>query len=371
MKCRGLAGTAGPLSLLKGGIDVPSNWLYVDTQFPQFTDESPDEKITIIQNYMFMLVEQMRYTLHNLDSSNMNTTAREKFVNEITEPFSVLIAEGEEKINSIQVNVDGVSAKVSEVENGLETVSTKHSVLEQRVNSIKLSVTNGTTSSTIKLMAGEAEISSQNISMSGLVTFTGLADGTTTIDGACIKTGTILSDRIKLGGDLTIYETLDSDVRAGRLGKWNATIDDVPLTVFGFASDTNGFIGGEERMIVAGDRVDIYGNFYINGNQYINLSDRRLKKNIDYGASDKLTALCDMLQPVTFEMIGDDHPGRGYIGFIAQDIQAAAELLGIGDALVEANNKGMLILNHGPLTAALAAKIHQIDMRLYKLEGRS
>ena len=59
---------------------MPSNWLYIDTNFPTFTGkESPNDKISTIQNYLFMLVEQLRYTLHNLDTANMNLTALEQY----------------------------------------------------------------------------------------------------------------------------------------------------------------------------------------------------------------------------------------------------------------------------------------------------
>ena len=44
---------------------MPSNWLYIDSNFPTFTgEESLKEQVTTIQNYMYMLVEQLRYTLH-------------------------------------------------------------------------------------------------------------------------------------------------------------------------------------------------------------------------------------------------------------------------------------------------------------------
>ena len=59
---------------------MPSNWLYIDTNFPTFTgEEDTEEKVTTIQNYMFMLVEQLRYSLHNLDLSNMNKTAVDRY----------------------------------------------------------------------------------------------------------------------------------------------------------------------------------------------------------------------------------------------------------------------------------------------------
>lgn len=86
------------------------------------------------------------------------------------------------------------------------------SSISTKLDSITLTVQNGSTSSTIKLMAGSAEISSQTIQMNGLVTFTGLANGTTTIDGACIKTGTIDADRLNLTGSIT-FGDLSSSVQ--------------------------------------------------------------------------------------------------------------------------------------------------------------
>ena len=67
---------------------MPSNWLYIDSNFPTFTgDENLKEQVTTIQNYMYMLVEQLRYTLHNLDLSNMNEAAVDDWENAITEPI--------------------------------------------------------------------------------------------------------------------------------------------------------------------------------------------------------------------------------------------------------------------------------------------
>lgn len=73
--------------------------------------------------------------------------------------------------------------------------------IKKTANSITLSVTNDKsgTSSYFELKSGETVLSSGNITFDGFVTFLGLATGTTTIDGGCIKTGTILADLIKAG----------------------------------------------------------------------------------------------------------------------------------------------------------------------------
>lgn len=102
------------------------------------------------------------------------------------------------------------------------------SSISTKLDSITLTVQNGSTSSTIKLMAGSAEISSQTIQMNGLVTFTGLANGTTTIDGACIKTGTIDANRLNLTGAITFSDlssSVQNDINDAYSMAWQAQSD--------------------------------------------------------------------------------------------------------------------------------------------------
>ena len=95
--------------------------------------------------------------------------------------------------SEILLQVEGIAKNL---EGQISSISVK-------LDSITLSVSNGSTSSTIELKAGETTISSETIQMDGLVTFTGLSSGTTTINGACIKTGQIDADRLNLTGAIT------------------------------------------------------------------------------------------------------------------------------------------------------------------------
>lgn len=71
------------------------------------------------------------------------------------------------------------------------------SITADAIQGITLSVTNGDTSSTFTLKAGTTILSSGTIKFNGIVTFSDLSgNGTTTINGANIKTGTISADRI-------------------------------------------------------------------------------------------------------------------------------------------------------------------------------
>lgn len=100
-----------------------------------------------------------------------------------------------------------------QVEGIAEDLEGQMSSISVKLDSITLDVTNGSTSSTISLKAGDVTISSEQIQMSGLVTYSGLSGGTTTIDGACIKTGTIDADRLNLTGSIT-FSDLSSGVQS-------------------------------------------------------------------------------------------------------------------------------------------------------------
>lgn len=94
------------------------------------------------------------------------------------------------------------------------------SAIAQYAGSITLSVTNGETASVIALKAGETVIASESIHMSGMVTFDGLSGGTTTIDGACIKTGTVSASRLDLTGAIT-FADLSDEVRNDIDDSWS------------------------------------------------------------------------------------------------------------------------------------------------------
>lgn len=88
----------------------------------------------------------------------------------------------------------------------VEAVDGRVAAIKTFVDNITLSVSNGSTSSIITIKSGNIDLASQTISMSGLVTYTGLANGTTTINGGCIQTGLISANRLDLTGSITFND---------------------------------------------------------------------------------------------------------------------------------------------------------------------
>ena len=263
--------TAGPCSKERGDDEMPSNWLYIDTMFPSFTgEEDLEEKVTTIQDYIFVLVEQLRYTLHNLDLSNMNAAAVDQWEETITEPLYVRIEGAEGQITQLAITQDGMAGQISDAEGnitalqataqGLNTRITSAegnitslqatasglsatvanqagqiSSLTQTVSSISLSVSNGTSSSTISLTANGIVLDSARVTFTGAVMFADLStSGATIINGDNITTGTIYANRIHLGGAMAIYQTATGFDLGGFIGFGNG------LTSWG--EETNGII---------------------------------------------------------------------------------------------------------------------------------
>ena len=146
-------------------------------------------------------------TLHEYKTEGQTT---KQFNHQIAQTRSLISKTSEE----ILLQVDDLGDQVS-------SISTK-------LDSITLTVQNGSTSSSISLSVNGVVVSSQNIQMNGLVTFTGLANGTTTIDGACIKTGTIDADRLNLTGAITfgdLSSSVQNDINDAYSMAWQAQSD--------------------------------------------------------------------------------------------------------------------------------------------------
>ena len=121
----------------------------------------------------------------------------------LSSSFSVQLGQIQSQVTGLDGQMSSITQTVSSITSQVNGLDGQVSTIEQKVDNITLSVSNGSTSSSISLSVGGVVVSSQNIQMNGLVTFTGLANGTTTIDGACIKTGTIEAERLNLTGAIT------------------------------------------------------------------------------------------------------------------------------------------------------------------------
>lgn len=227
---------------------MPSNILTTDTSFPNLNgNQSTDEKFRLITNYLYMLLEQLRYSMANLGLENFNEKEFDDIVNLITDPVYVQLEDVEGNVASLTITAEQLTSRMSDAEGNISTlqqtsnsfrtqitdlqgnVSTLQqtsqslstritdaegniSSLTQTVNGFTLSVSNGTASSVIRLLANGIQMSSQTIQFTGVVTFSDLAgNGTTVINGNNITTGKISANRLDLTGAIT-FNDLSNEV---------------------------------------------------------------------------------------------------------------------------------------------------------------
>ena len=115
---------------------MPSDILSADTGFPTFTDDmSTDQKIDRVTNYLFMLLEQLRYTLSNLGVNNFNDTELSEFGNVILEPISIMVMDKVSgAVTSLQIDVNGIAARVQDNEGNIGALQLSASSLNSRIS---------------------------------------------------------------------------------------------------------------------------------------------------------------------------------------------------------------------------------------------
>lgn len=164
------------------------------------------------------------------------------------------------RLDSITSTIQGQGGQISQINQTLTSINSTIqgldgaiSEIDQKVDNIRISVSNGSTSSTITLTVDGVTVSSQNITMSGLVTYTGLSSGTTTIDGACIKTGTIDADRLNLTGAITfgdLSSSVQNDINDAysKASQAQSDVGDISDTINGWTYGSTTYIDGTRIM---------------------------------------------------------------------------------------------------------------------------
>ena len=185
---------------------MPSNLLNADTGFPDLMgNQSTDEKFRMVSDYLYMLLEQLRYSMANLGAGNFNDAELDAIGKTITAPIYIDLENAAGAIHELRITADQLTSRMEDAEGNISSI-------EQYARSITLEVSNGETSSSIKLLADGVAVSSQVIVMDGLVAVKGLEDGTTIINGGCIQTGTIDAEYLNLRGAIT-FPDLSGEVK--------------------------------------------------------------------------------------------------------------------------------------------------------------
>ncbi len=214
---------------------MPGNILSADTQFPNFAgQESPAEQIRTIRNYLYMLLEQLRYTLNNLDAGNFNTEGLKEIQDAISQPILKQLSDTDGNLAELQVTAAGLASRVSSNEGDISQLEQTAQGLSSRVGD------------------AEGNISSLQQTANGLSSRVTSAEGNIS---TLQQTANGLSSRVSNAeGSISILNQTASGLET-RVANAEGTVSTVSQKVNGVTVTTTG-----GQTYLAGDRIVMRAN---------------------------------------------------------------------------------------------------------------
>lgn len=121
---------------------MPTTFQLVETTFPNGEGKDTQEQINGVYDYLFVLLEQLRYTLFNLDGSNINQNALSEFIKNISEPIYAKIADTDKNVNEISITAKGLAARIGDAEGNITQLDTTAKGLQVSVSNLDGAITN-------------------------------------------------------------------------------------------------------------------------------------------------------------------------------------------------------------------------------------
>jgi hypothetical protein len=121
---------------------VPTTFQLVETTFPNGEGKDMQEQINGVYDYLFVLLEQLRYTLFNLDGSNINQNALSEFIKNISEPIYAKIEDTDKNVNELSITAKGLAGRIGDAEGNITQLQATATGLQASISSLDGSVTN-------------------------------------------------------------------------------------------------------------------------------------------------------------------------------------------------------------------------------------
>ena len=407
---------------------MPNNFLNADISFPTFTaDQTDGEKLDVVTNYLYMLLEQLRYTLGNLGAGNFNDAELEDIGKHIREPVYIELESVSGDVAKLEITTSGLTSTVQSQGGDISTLKQTANALSSTVQSqggdiSTLKQTANALSSTVQSQGGAISKLEQTASGLSITVYgnpeepedTGLngkvinlsftldgltvkdTEGTTLINGSSVYTKNLYAEKL-IGEEVNLYDE-KKNIRGYISIKDAQTADDaISITSEGaMALNTNEgniFLGSaadvqlyaiEEIIVHGGDLRPSRDNYMDLGtlssrwddiyaaNGTINTSDRQEKTDISY-CLEQYDSLFDQLKPCSFRFLGRS---RLHTGLISQDVQAAMEAEGVSDMDFAAFIKSTgsdgdhYGLRYTEFIALLIDQVQRLKSRVIGLEGK-
>ena len=407
---------------------MPTTFQLVETTFPNGEGKDTQEQINGVYDYLFVLLEQLRYTLFNLDGSNINQNALSEFIKNISEPIYAKIADTDKNVNELSITANGLAARIGDAEGNITQLQATAQGLSSSISNLNGSVTNLTadvngiraTVST-KIDATQAQsifdqsatgftlgaTSGENGTIFKL-NYNGVQVASTGSIDLCVNAvniyGTLTAAKLR-GGSISVVD--DDDNECGTIQTTYASSSDYKLDISSsamelFAEDGSLFIasgwdrgnkyhasievdGNSEEVQIKGGVIPNADNVYDLGSpnfvwsaiycstNELNGSDRNIKNSIE-ALPEKYVRMFELVEPKRYKL-NSGTSGRFHTGFIAQEVEAAMQKCGITSqefagwaAAKRKDGSETYFLRYSEFIPVLWAKVREQEERLKRLE---
>lgn len=400
---------------------MPTTFQLVETTFPNGEGKDTQEQINGVYDYLFVLLEQLRYTLFNLDGSNINQNALSEFIKNISEPIYAKIEDTDKNVNEISITAKGLDARLSDAEGNITQLDTTAKGLQASVSNLDGAITNikadvNGIRATVrtKIDATQAQSIFDQSAQGFTLAATSGENGTIftlNYNGAQIaSTGSIdlYVDAVNIYGTLTAQEiegdtiTVRNDAgrRCGYISTEYASTADYKMTLESKAMELNATSGnlylsgnnGRSALNFDYDFIDCRGDFAPNADNRYNLgapnfvwsaiycstnelngSDRNIKNSIE-ALPEKYVRMFELVEPKRYKL-NSGTSGRFHTGFIAQEVEDAMRACGIESkefagwaAAKREDGSETYFLRYSEFIPILWAKVREQEERLKRLE---
>lgn len=407
---------------------MPTTFQLVETTFPNGEGKDTQEQINGVYDYLFVLLEQLRYTLFNLDGSNINQNALSEFIKNISEPIYAKIEDTDKNVNELSITAKGLAGRIGDAEGNITQLQATASGLQASISNLNGSVTNLTadvngiraTVST-KIDATQAQsIFDQSATgftlaatsgESGTIfklNYNGVQVASTGSIDLCVDAvniyGTLTATKLR-GGSISVVDDYDNE--CGTIQTTYASSSDYKLDISSsamelFAEDGSLFIasgwdrtnkyhasievdGNSEEVQIKGSVIPNADNVYNLGSpnfvwsaiycstNELNGSDRNIKNSIE-ALPEKYVRMFELVEPKRYKL-NNGTSGRYHTGFIAQEVEAAMQKCGITSqefagwaAAKRKDGSETYFLRYSEFIPVLWAKVREQEERLKRLE---
>lgn len=262
-----------------------------DIPISKMDDKQLRGAVQLLYDELALFKRKYEDAIYNLDEDNFSrgfvlTQDKAKAIVKLTAArLETRLLDAEGDISELTQTASRFNLRLSDAENGVAEISAT-------VAGLTFSVSNGESSSKLKLMSNGVELASATIRITGMVTFDDLeGEGSTVINGANISTGVIEAIGIDsctiVGGEITGTTIIGSDIELD----YSANADKANGILFKYSSLVCGYIKlirssaaptlyfgtnneGVRLKIICDDDMSIEadrGCVYIYGDDYVTL----------------------------------------------------------------------------------------------------